>query len=76
MYDAGADKLTLFIPPVDPESVIWMGLPMSPEEALSMYDVDNVLFTTDVNATLASTASAHGGKATAFAIEGQISEET
>lgn len=76
MYDAGADKLTLFVPPVDPEEVIWMGLPMSPEEALSKYDVDNVLFTTDVNATLASTASAHGEKATAFAIEGQISEGT
>lgn len=76
MYDASADKLTLFVPPIDPESVIWSGLPMSPEEALRTYDVDNVLSTADVNTTLASTASARGGKATAFAIEGQISEET
>lgn len=76
MYDASADNLTLFVPPVDPDSVIWMGLPMSPAEALSKYDVDNVLLTTDVNATLASTASAHGGKAVAFGIAEQISEET
>lgn len=39
-----------------------------------MYDVDCVLPTTEVNASLASAASAHGGKAVAFAIADQISE--
>lgn len=76
MYDTSADKLTLFIPPIDPESVIWSGLPMSPSEALGLYDVDHVLSTADVNSTLASTASAYGGNAVAFAIGGQVSEDT
>lgn len=76
MYDAKADELTLFIPPIDPDSVIWMGLPMSLSEALKLYDVDRVLLTTDVNSALASTASSHGGKAIAFAIGEQVSEGT
>jgi Xaa-Pro dipeptidase len=33
-YDMAADQLTLYIPPVDPEDVIWSGLPLSPDEAL------------------------------------------
>jgi Xaa-Pro dipeptidase len=33
-YDIAKDKLTLFIPPINPEEVIWSGLPMSAEEAL------------------------------------------
>jgi Xaa-Pro dipeptidase len=73
-YDIKADQLTLFVPPIDPDSVIWSGLPLSAEEAAKLYDVDRVLYTTDVNATLASIASAQGGKTVAFAIEKQISE--
>lgn len=76
VYDTSADKLTLFIPPVDPEEVIWSGLPLSPAEALERYDVDSVLATTDVNKTLASTASAHQGNAVAFAIADQVSSDT
>jgi Xaa-Pro dipeptidase len=33
-YDIAKEKLTLFIPPIDPDEVIWSGLPMSPEEAI------------------------------------------
>lgn len=76
VYDAGKDELTLFIPPIDPESVIWSGLPLSPEEAAKLYDVDRVLFTTDVNSTLASIASNHNGQTAAFAIAEQVSEGT
>ncbi|KAJ5543028.1 hypothetical protein N7461_009031 [Penicillium sp. DV-2018c] len=76
IYDIVADQLTLFIPPIDPESVIWSGLPLSPEEAAKLYDVDRVLFTTDINSTLASIASAHNGQTTAFAISEQFSEGT
>lgn len=76
IYNIKADELTLFIPPIDPDSVIWSGLPMSPEEAVTRYDVDRVLRTSDVNGTLAAIATAHGGKTSAFAMEGQISEET
>jgi Xaa-Pro dipeptidase len=66
----------LFVPPIDPESVIWSGLPLSPEEATKLYDVDRVLFTTDINSTLASIASAHNGQTAAFAISEQFSEGT
>ncbi|PYH95358.1 putative Xaa-Pro aminopeptidase pepP [Aspergillus ellipticus CBS 707.79] len=76
IYNIGRDELTLFIPPIDPEDVIWSGLPMSVAEALRRYDVDQVLPTSEVNATLASIASVDGSKAAVFAIAGQISEET
>jgi Xaa-Pro dipeptidase len=34
-YDMAVDHLTLYIPPINPEDVIWSGLPMSPAEALT-----------------------------------------
>ncbi|PWY93356.1 putative Xaa-Pro aminopeptidase pepP [Aspergillus sclerotioniger CBS 115572] len=76
IYNIGADRLTLFIPPIDPEDVIWSGLPLSVTEALRLFDVDQVLHTPEVNATLASIASDDEGKSVAFAIEGQVSERT
>lgn len=76
VYDAKADQLTLFIPPVDPEEVIWSGLPLSPAEALERYDVDSVLATSDLNATLGSIASLYQGNAVAFAIADQVSSDT
>lgn len=74
VYDVKADELTLFIPPIDPDSVIWSGLPLSLDGAAKLYDVDHVQYTTDVNATLAKIASSQGGKTVAFAIEEQVSE--
>ncbi|KAE8151503.1 peptidase M24, structural domain-containing protein [Aspergillus avenaceus] len=73
IYDVNADKLILFIPPIDPEEVVWSGLPLSQDEALKLYDVDTVLATTEVNATLASIASTYGANAAAFAIADQVS---
>jgi Xaa-Pro dipeptidase len=64
----------LFIPPIDPDSVIWSGLPLSPEEAVKKYDVDRALPSTELNATLAHDASS--GKLTVFAIADQVSPET
>ncbi|KAI9650343.1 hypothetical protein NHQ30_000356 [Ciborinia camelliae] len=52
-YNISTGKSTLFIPPIDPDSVLWSGLPVSPEEALELYDVDEVLTTDTVNAHLA-----------------------
>lgn len=75
-YDMVTDELTLFIPPIDPESVIWSGLPLSVAEAQKRYDVDRALPTTELNTTLASLASNHNEKATIFAIGHQISENT
>ncbi|KAK3114210.1 hypothetical protein LTR53_007710 [Teratosphaeriaceae sp. CCFEE 6253] len=42
-YDISTDKSTLWIPPVDPEHVMWAGLPLLADEALERYDVDEVL---------------------------------
>ncbi|CAI7653733.1 unnamed protein product [Penicillium bialowiezense] len=75
VYNSAKDELTLFIPPIDEESVIWSGLPLSPEEAAKTYNVDRVLFTTDVNSTLASIASTHSGKTAAFSIAERISKD-
>lgn len=69
-YDITADKLTLFIPPIDPESVIWSGLPVSVDEALLLYDVDDVRTSSEVNATFGLAQS----KRTAYAIAGQVSD--
>lgn len=66
------DRSTLFIPPINPDDVIWMGLPVSPEDALRKWDVDEVKFTNEVNAVLAHLASQ--GSTTVFAIAGQVSE--
>lgn len=76
-YTIEKDELTLFIPPIEPESVIWSGLPLSPEEALKKYDVDVVLPATEVNPRLAhygSTSEAVVKRV--FAISDQVSRET
>jgi Xaa-Pro dipeptidase len=71
-YNIPQDRLTLFIPPVDPEDVIWSGLPESKEEAQKKYDVDEVLYSNQVNAALA--AYGPSKSATVYAIPEQVSE--
>ncbi|KAL9101003.1 MAG: hypothetical protein Q9163_003688 [Psora crenata] len=56
-YHMPTDSLTLFIPPLDPESVIWSGLPLSPGQALEEYDIDACLPTTELAAHLSSLGS-------------------
>ncbi|KAI0190253.1 putative Xaa-Pro aminopeptidase pepP [Xylaria flabelliformis] len=73
IYDIETSKSTLFIPPVDPEGVIWTGLPLSAEEALAKYDVDTVLPTTELNPQLARLGGANS-KATVFAIAERVSD--
>ncbi|PBP17848.1 hypothetical protein BUE80_DR011387, partial [Diplocarpon rosae] len=68
MYDIESEKSTLFIPPIDPESVIWSGLPVSKDEALSLYDVDAVRTTDQV-----ATALAHP-RSSVWVIAKQVSE--
>ncbi|KAL4923200.1 aminopeptidase P family protein [Aspergillus undulatus] len=74
IYNIDSDQLTLFIPPISPDDVIWSGLPLSSAEAHERYDVDKVLGTPEVNATLSAIAASNGNKNTAFAIAEQISE--
>lgn len=70
VYDIGASTSTLFIPPVDPDSVVWSGLPLSAEEALARYDVDAVLPTTELNPMLARL----GGGKTVYAIADRVGD--
>ncbi|ROV92297.1 hypothetical protein VSDG_07257 [Cytospora chrysosperma] len=70
-YDIASEQSTLFVPPVDPESVIWSGLPTSTSEALEQYDIDHVQYSTDVNVSLAHLANT---SKTIYAIPGQVSD--
>ncbi|OAL03484.1 putative Xaa-Pro aminopeptidase [Phaeosphaeriaceae sp. SRC1lsM3a] len=74
VYEFASDKLTLFIPPVHPDEVIWSGLPMSPEEAKAKYDIDDCKTTDEVNPHLAS--SSESAQSTIYAIPEQVSDET
>ena len=71
-YDIASGESTLFIPPVDAESVVWSGLPLSTAEALEQYDVHHAALTTDVNSTLAHLAK--NSSKTVYAIPGQVSD--
>ncbi|KAJ1334973.1 Xaa-Pro dipeptidase [Microdochium nivale] len=74
VYDIAGDKATLFIPPVDPEHVVWAGLPLSAEQAAAKYDVDEVLPTTELNPTLARLAKADPS-ATLLAIADRVADK-
>ncbi|KAK3987495.1 peptidase M24, structural domain-containing protein [Cladorrhinum sp. PSN332] len=74
IHDMDSSKTTLFIPPIDPESVMWSGLPVTAEEAVQKWDVDEVKYTNDINATLAHLGVAKP-KGTIFAIPNQVSEK-
>ncbi|KAJ3534913.1 hypothetical protein NM208_g7348 [Fusarium decemcellulare] len=71
IYDISTSKSILFIPPVNPEEVVWSGLPLSPEEALEAYDVDQVKTTTDLNNVLASLVPSPNS--TVYTIHDQVS---
>ncbi|MCJ1434932.1 hypothetical protein MMC27_004302 [Xylographa pallens] len=75
-YNIHTQHLTLFIPPIDPDSVIWSGLPLSPAQALQLYDVDDVRLTTDINAFLSShDAGADRSRSCVWAIPEQVSDQ-
>lgn len=72
-YNIESTELILFIPPVEPDEVVWSGLPLSPSEALEIYDVDKVLTTAELNVSLASYSRSENPM-TVFAIPEQVSE--
>lgn len=43
-FDFKSEKLTLFLPDVDSDDVMWSGLPLSVEAAYDKFDVDEVLY--------------------------------
>ncbi|KAL8704635.1 MAG: hypothetical protein Q9201_002221 [Fulgogasparrea decipioides] len=56
IYETSTSTLTLFIPPLDPDSVIWSGLPLLPSDALKKYDIDACLTTSDLQSRLSDLA--------------------
>lgn len=66
------EKLTLFIPPIDPDDVVWSGLPLLPDQAIKIYDVDDVQTSTEVNPYLADSKSL--SQSTIYAIGEQVSD--
>lgn len=67
-----AEKLTLFIPPIDPDDVVWSGLPMLPDQAIKLYDVDDVQTSSEVNPYLADSKKL--SQSTVYAIGEQVSD--
>lgn len=49
-YDIEEDTVTLFIPPINPKTVIWTGPTPTPAECRAKYDVDSIMFTNQLNA--------------------------
>ncbi|VVT53881.1 uncharacterized protein SAPINGB_P003797 [Magnusiomyces paraingens] len=55
LYNSAADRLTLYLPPIDADDVMWSGLPLSPTQAQEKYDMDVVKYHADLAADVAST---------------------
>lgn len=52
LYDTGADTLTLFLPNIDVDDVLWSGMPLSKDEALEAFDVDFVEYASEIQSLL------------------------
>lgn len=75
-YCFGTSTLTLYIPPINPQDVLWSGLPLSVEEARAKYDVDTVaLSTPTLHADLSTFAAKSSPSGPIFAITGQVSAD-
>lgn len=52
LFNFATDKLTLFLPDVEWDDVIWSGMPISIEEALEEFDVDAVFHSSKIEETI------------------------
>lgn len=57
LFNFKTDKLTLFLPNIEWDDIIWSGMPMTPEEALKDFDVDEVLYAKDIEKQINSECS-------------------
>ncbi|OVF09464.1 putative Xaa-Pro dipeptidase [Clavispora lusitaniae] len=57
LYNAETDKLTLFLPNIDYEDVMWSGMPLSIEDALKKFDVDSVKYVDSLEEALQALSS-------------------
>lgn len=53
LFNFRTEKLTLFLPNIDSEDVMWSGLPLGIEEAYKKFDVDEVFHISDVHSVVA-----------------------
>lgn len=56
LYVPETDQLTLFLPDIDQEDIMWSGLPVSRSDALLKYSVDDVKFSADLESAVAAVA--------------------
>jgi Xaa-Pro dipeptidase len=61
-YDVRHDTLTLFIPRIKPERVIWYGRGSSPAEALAKYDIDQVFYSDELEAFVQDWVLCYGNR--------------
>lgn len=52
LYQSGSDKLTIYLPNVDKEDIMWSGLPLSKEEAAKKFDADEIKYAADIASDL------------------------
>lgn len=57
LYDAVSNRLTLFLPDIDTDNVMWSGLPLLREDALKRFDVDEVYFASELEEIVRSMKS-------------------
>lgn len=48
LYNAVTETLTLFLPNIDEDDVLWSGMPLLIQEALEKYDVDEVKYSSEL----------------------------
>lgn len=56
-YDIAEDYLTLWLPPIDEDDVMWSGMPLSVDGAMKKYDVDAVKYVGEELAKVAAGSS-------------------
>ncbi|ODV84847.1 hypothetical protein CANARDRAFT_200045 [[Candida] arabinofermentans NRRL YB-2248] len=54
LFELSSNKLTLFLPEIDYDDIMWSGMPLSIEEASSKYDVAEVLYADSLASKLES----------------------
>lgn len=60
-YDVDKDYLVLWLPPIDPRQVVWVGRGSNIKEALAKYDIDNAVYSPDLVSYMESWAENNKG---------------
>ncbi|EGV60460.1 Xaa-Pro dipeptidase [Yamadazyma tenuis] len=57
IYNCGSDSLTLYLPEIDYDDVMWSGMPLSIDEAYAKFDVDTVKYASELEKDVAALSS-------------------